>query len=678
MPLSKPVAAYTKAEAQQMIADLQAKLRRYARAYYAQDAPVVSDAVYDDQYRQLQTLEQAFPEFITPDSPTQNVGGATKPGFEKVTHRIPMLSMGDVFSTEELAQFDQRVKKDTAKKTSRYNVELKIDGLAISLVYRKGRLVLGATRGDGTVGENVTANLKTVASIPQKLPEPLDLEVRGECFMPKSSFEALNKEADQNGAPVFANPRNAAAGSLRQLNAKVTAKRQLDTFIYTIVNAERYGVTTQSEALAQLKAWGFHVNPEAIVANDLRAIDDYIAKYQDKRADLPYGIDGVVLKVNALDLQAQLGNTVKAPRWEIAYKFPPEEAQTILRDIEWTIGRTGVVTPTAVMDPVKLAGTTVARATLHNVDLLRQKDVRIGDTVLIHKAGDIIPEVSQVILKKRPQDSQPYQIPTHCPSCGAKLVHLQDEVALRCVNPMCPAQVKEGLVHFASRNAMDITGLGPKVVAQLYQRHLVKDIADLYQLTADDLAQLPKFKEKSIQNLLTAIENSKQNSAEHLLFGLGIRNVGAKAARLLLAHFGSLSKLMAASAAEITSIKTIGTTISDSLAVYFANQQMQTVLKQLQTAGVNFDYLGPRQAASDNFFKNKTIVLTGKLDHYTRPELSEKLTDLGAHVTGSVSKKTDLVIAGQDAGSKLQKAQQLDITILDEEAVQQRLNEVKA
>ena len=678
MPLSKPVAAYTKAEAQQMIADLQAKLRRYARAYYAQDAPVVSDAVYDDQYRQLQTLEQAFPEFITADSPTQNVGGATKPGFEKVTHRIPMLSMGDVFSTEELAQFDQRIKKDTAKKTSRYNVELKIDGLAISLVYRKGRLVLGATRGDGTVGENVTANLKTVASIPQKLPEPLDLEVRGECFMPKSSFEALNKEADQNGAPVFANPRNAAAGSLRQLNAKVTAKRQLDTFIYTIVNAERYGVTTQSEALAQLKAWGFHVNPEAIVANDLQAIDDYIAKYQDKRADLPYGIDGVVLKVNALDLQAQLGNTVKAPRWEIAYKFPPEEAQTILRDIEWTIGRTGVVTPTAVMDPVKLAGTTVARATLHNVDLLRQKDVRIGDTVLIHKAGDIIPEVSQVILKKRPQDSQPYQIPTHCPSCGAKLVHLQDEVALRCVNPMCPAQVKEGLVHFASRNAMDITGLGPKVVAQLYQRHLVKDIADLYQLTADDLAQLPKFKEKSIQNLLTAIENSKQNSAEHLLFGLGIRNVGAKAARLLLAHFGSLSKLMAASAAEITSIKTIGTTISDSLAVYFANQQMQTVLKQLQTAGVNFDYLGPREAASDNFFKNKTIVLTGKLDHYTRPELSEKLTDLGAHVTGSVSKKTDLVIAGQDAGSKLQKAQQLDITILDEEAVQQRLNEVKA
>lgn len=678
MPLSKPVAAYTKAEAKQEIAALQVKLRRYARAYYAQDAPVVSDAVYDDQYRQLQTLEQAFPQFITPDSPTQNVGGATKPGFEKVTHRIPMLSMGDVFSTEELAQFDQRIKKDTAKKNSRYNVELKIDGLAISLVYRQGVLVLGATRGDGTVGENVTANLKTVKSIPQKLPEPLDLEVRGECFMPKASFEALNKEADQNGAPVFANPRNAAAGSLRQLNAKVTAKRQLDTFIYTIVNADRYGVTTQSEALEKLKAWGFHVNPEAIIATDLSTIDRYIEKYQDKRADLPYGIDGVVLKVNSLDLQAQLGNTVKAPRWQIAYKFPPEEAQTVLRDIEWTIGRTGVVTPTAVMDPVTLAGTTVARATLHNVDLLRQKDVRLGDTVLIHKAGDIIPEVSQVILNKRPQNSQPYQIPTHCPSCGAKLVHLQDEVALRCVNPMCPAQVKEGLVHFASRNAMDITGLGPKVVAQLYQRHLVKDVADLYQLSASDLAKLPKFKEKSIQNLLTAIENSKANSAEHLLFGLGIRNVGAKAARLLLAHFGSLSKLMAASAAEITSIKTIGTTISDSLAVYFANQQMQTVLSQLKEAGVNFDYLGPRQAASDNFFKNKTIVLTGKLAHYTRPELSEKLTNLGGHVTGSVSKKTDLVIAGQDAGSKLQKAQQLDITILDEAAVQQRLNEVEA
>lgn len=678
MALEKAIAEFSHAEAATKIASLRAKLKEYAAAYYTADAPVVEDAVYDEQYRDLQDLERAFPDLVTADSPTQNVGGAVLPEFTKITHNIPMLSMGDVFSLEELTQFNQRIVTAT-KQPGEYSVELKIDGLAISLRYEKGRLVEGSTRGDGNVGEDVTENLKTIKAIPQQLTEPIDLEVRGECYMPKTSFVKLNEQRERDGQPTFANPRNAAAGSLRQLDVKITAERNLDTFMYTIVNAADYDVHTQRDALAQLTQWGFHTNPESILATDLTTVQDFIERYQSRRDDLPYGIDGVVLKVNDLVEQQALGNTVKVPRWEIAYKFPPEEAETIVHDIEWTIGRTGVVTPTAVMDPVQLAGTTVARATLHNPDFLLAKDVRLNDTVKIHKAGDIIPEVSEVILTKRPHDSQPYEIPTTCPSCGAKLVHLEDEVALRCVNPMCPAQVKEGLTHFASRNAMDIDGLGPKIVAQLYDRHLVKDVADIYKLTATDLAGLDKFKEKSINNLLTAIKHSKDNSAERLLFGLGIRNVGAKAARLLLEHFGSVPALMAADADEIGTIKTIGPTIVDSLLTYFANEQVQLLMQELQSVGVNFDYLGPKTTASvqPNYFQDKTIVITGKLTNFTRDELTQRLLTLGAKVTGSVSKKTDLLIAGEDAGSKLTKAQNLDVTIINETQALQYLNEVK-
>lgn len=678
MALEKAIAEFSHAEAATKIASLRAKLKEYAAAYYTADAPVVEDAVYDEQYRDLQDLERAFPDLITTDSPTQNVGGAVLPEFTKIAHNIPMLSMGDVFSLEELTQFNQRIVTAT-KQPGEYSVELKIDGLAISLRYEKGRLVEGSTRGDGNVGEDVTENLKTIKAIPQQLTEPIDLEVRGECYMPKTSFVKLNEQRERDGQPTFANPRNAAAGSLRQLDVKITAERNLDTFMYTIVNAANYDVHTQRDALAQLTQWGFHTNPESILATDLTTVQDFIERYQSRRDDLPYGIDGVVLKVNDLAEQQALGNTVKVPRWEIAYKFPPEEAETIVHDIEWTIGRTGVVTPTAVMDPVQLAGTTVARATLHNPDFLLAKDVRLNDTVKIHKAGDIIPEVSEVILTKRPHDSQPYEIPTTCPSCGAKLVHLEDEVALRCVNPMCPAQVKEGLTHFASRNAMDIDGLGPKIVAQLYDRHLVKDVADIYKLTATDLAGLDKFKEKSINNLLTAIKRSKDNSAERLLFGLGIRNVGAKAARLLLEHFGSIPALMAADADEIGTIKTIGPTIVDSLLTYFANEQVQLLMQELQSVRVNFDYLGPKTTASvqPNYFQDKTIVITGKLTNFTRDELTQRLLTLGAKVTGSVSKKTDLLIAGEDAGSKLTKAQNLDVTIINETQALQYLNEVK-
>jgi len=629
---------------------------------------VVEDHVYDELYRDLETLEAAFPIIITNDSPTQKVGDQVLPGFKKVTHEVPMLSMGDVFSEEELATFDNRLQKNV-EHAIEYNVELKIDGLAIDLIYEKGQFVRGATRGNGTIGEDITQNLKTIKAIPQTLTKPVSIEVRGECYMPKASFAALNEKREAEGQPPFANPRNAAAGSLRQLDAKIAAERNLSAFMYTIVTFDDVQATTQHEALEVLAELGFNVNPTAEVCHNMTEVKTFIERYQATRDDLEYGIDGVVLKVNDLALQRQLGNTVKVPRWEIAYKFPPEEAATIVRDIEWTIGRTGVVTPTAVMDPVQLAGTTVARASLHNADMLRDKDVRLLDTVLLHKAGDIIPEISQVVLAKRPADSQPYVIPTECPSCGHELVHLDEEVALRCINPMCPAQVKEQLTHFASRNAMNIDGLGPRIIAQLLDQGLVHDVADLYRLTADQLAQLDKFKEKSINNLLNAIEASRQNSLERLLFGLGIRHVGAKAARLLAEHFLTMEALLGSDQEEIMSVDTIGETIADSLATYFADDQVQTLIRELAEVQVNLTYTGVTKAQaenSDSYFNGKTVVLTGKLSQYTRGELKQQLEDNGAKVTGSVSKKTDILIAGEDAGSKLTKAQALEIPIINE------------
>ncbi|WDC91540.1 NAD-dependent DNA ligase LigA [Latilactobacillus curvatus] len=668
MGLAKPIDQYTQTEAAAAAQELRQTLAEYSEAYYTKDAPVVEDHVYDELYRDLETLEAAFPIIVTNDSPTQKVGDQVLPGFKKVTHEVPMLSMGDVFSEEELATFDNRLQKNV-EHAIEYNVELKIDGLAIDLIYEKGQFVRGATRGNGTIGEDITQNLKTIKAIPQTLTKPVSIEVRGECYMPKASFAALNEKREAEGQPPFANPRNAAAGSLRQLDAKIAAERNLSAFMYTIVTFDDVQATTQYEALEVLAELGFNVNPTAEVCHNMTEVKTFIERYQATRGDLEYGIDGVVLKVNDLALQRQLGNTVKVPRWEIAYKFPPEEAATIVRDIEWTIGRTGVVTPTAVMDPVQLAGTTVARASLHNADMLRDKDVRLLDTVLLHKAGDIIPEISQVVLAKRPADSQPYVIPTECPSCGHELVHLDEEVALRCINPMCPAQVKEQLTHFASRNAMNIDGLGPRIIAQLLDQGLVHDVADLYRLTADQLAQLDKFKEKSINNLLNAIEASRQNSLERLLFGLGIRHVGAKAARLLAEHFLTMEALMASDQEEIMSVDTIGETIADSLATYFADDQVQTLIRELAEVQVNLTYTGVTKAQaenSDSYFNGKTVVLTGKLSQYTRGELKQQLEDNGAKVTGSVSKKTDILIAGEDAGSKLTKAQALEIPIINE------------
>lgn len=680
MTEEKSVNNLTREEATKEIGPLKERLIKWGKEYYEQDAPSVEDYVYDREYQRLVEIEQRFPELVTPDSPTQKVGGETETNLTKVEHDIPMLSMGDVFSVEELMDFNAR-QQDNPNFTGdvEYNLELKIDGLSLSLVYENGRLIQGSTRGNGTIGEDVTENVKTIKSIPQKLAEPLSLEFRGECFMPKAAFAKLNEEREANGLPTFANPRNAAAGSLRQLDAKVTAKRELDTFMYYIPEYEKLGVKTQDQALDKMRQLGFHVNEFNRVVHNEAEIKAYIDEYTAKRDDLPYGIDGIVEKVNALDVEAALGATVKVPRWEIAYKFPPEEQATVVRDIEWTVGRTGNVTPTAVMDPVQLAGTTVSRASLHNPDYLRDKDIRLGDTVLLHKAGDIIPEISRVILDKRPADSKPYEIPQNCPVCQAKLVHLDDEVALRCINPMCPAQVKEGLVHFASRNAMNIDHLGPRVIEQLWDRHLVHDVADLYRLTYDQLLTLDKFGPKSANNLLTSIANSRNNSVERLLFGLGIRHVGAKAARILAQHFGSLAALMTADEEAIAEINTIGPTIADSLKNYFANEQVQELIQELQAAGVNMEYHGPAPIAQDSAaakeWQGKRVVLTGKLNEMTRDQAKQWLEERGASVTGSVSKKTDLVIAGEKAGSKLTKAQDLGIEVWNESRFAQAMKE---
>ena len=656
-------------EARKEVAALRDKLDEWANAYYTKDTPEVEDNVYDKNYNRLVELEQEFPQLVSQDSITQKVGGQIDNQFTKVTHEIPMLSMGDVFSKEELQEFDDRVQKQIGHEVA-YNVELKIDGLSIALEYTDGKLTRASTRGNGQVGEDVTPNARYISDIPQTLPEKLTTEVRGECYMGKEPFAKLNAERDEKGETTFANPRNAAAGSLRQLDASITKHRHLSTFIYTWVNPPAE-ITSQHQAIEKMTQLGFHTNQTGRRIAKMADIFAFIDEYTAKRNSLDYGIDGIVLKVDDLDLQQELGNTVKVPRWEIAYKFPPEEQETVVHEIKWTVGRTGVVTPTAIMDPVQLAGTTVSHAVLHNADLLQQKDVRIGDTVMLHKAGDIIPEISEVVLAKRPKDAQPYPIPTTCPSCGEKLIHLKDEVALRCVNPSCPAQIEEGITHFASRPAMNIDGLGPKIVRQLIKNGLVHNVADLYHLTAADLEKLDHFKDKSISNLLNAINNSKRNSVELLLTGLGIDHVGAKAARLIAQKFKNMAKIITADVQDVAAIDTIGMTIAESLTTYFAQDEVKDLVNELKNSGVNMDYLGAEPADTaaipDNYFKDKTVVLTGTLAHYTRSEFTKKLQALGAKVTGSVSGKTDYVIYGQDAGSKYTKAQKLGVPLLTEE-----------
>lgn len=656
-------------EAAKRAEELRTRLNQWSREYYVEDKPTVEDYVYDKEYAELVAIEEQYPDLITSDSPTQRVGGKVLEGFEKVTHDIPLYSLNDVFSKEELIAFDQRVQKAVGRVVD-YCCELKIDGLSVSLRYEDGNFVRGATRGDGTVGENITENLKTVRSVPIKLKEPMNIEVRGECFMPKRSFVQLNQDREAEGKDIFANPRNAAAGSLRQLDSKITAKRNLDTFLYTVADFGPMQAKTQYDALEELEKIGFHTNREKRLCHSIDEVWSYIEEYHDKRVDLPYEIDGIVIKVNEFSLQDQLGFTIKAPRWAAAYKFPPEEVETLIENIEWTVGRTGVVTPTAIMTPVRVAGTTVSRASLHNGDYIKLKDIRLKDTVLIYKAGDIIPEVSQVVLDKRPKDSEEYQLPTHCPVCGSELVHLDEEVALRCINPKCPAQMKEGLNHFVSRNAMNIDGLGPRVLEQMYDKKLVADVADLYKLTEEELLTLDKIKEKSANNILTAIDNSKDNSVERLIFGLGIRHVGAKAAKILAEHFGDLETLSKSDYESIIALDTIGDIIADSVVTYFSNEEVHELMNELKQAGVNFEYKGLRNAQLQEVespFKEKTVVLTGKLTRFTREEAKETIENLGGKVTGSVSKKTDIVVAGEDAGSKLTKAQELRIEVWTED-----------
>ncbi|MDT2770808.1 NAD-dependent DNA ligase LigA [Enterococcus pseudoavium] len=663
--------------AEQRSAELRRELNQYAYEYYVQDQPTVEDFVYDKKYQELVEIETEYPDLITPESPTQRVGGKVLAGFEKVVHEIPLYSLNDVFSKEELIAFDERVKKAVGHAVS-YCVELKIDGLSISLKYENGVFVQGATRGDGTVGENITENLKTVKSIPLRLKEPLTIEVRGECYMPKASFIKLNQQREEDGKEVFANPRNAAAGSLRQLDTRIVAKRNLSTFLYTLADFGPLESTTQDHALNEMARLGFRTNPEHRVCATIDEVWEYIEAFHEKRDELAYEIDGIVVKVNQFAIQDELGFTVKAPRWATAYKFPPEEAQTTLLDIDWTIGRTGVLTPTAIMEPVRLAGTTVARASLHNSDYIEKKDIRLKDTILVYKAGDIIPEVAQVILEKREKDSAPYPIPTHCPICNSELVHLDEEVALRCINPKCPAQIKEGLSHFVSRNAMNIEGLGPRVLAQMFDKGLVSDVADLYGLEKEQLLTLDKIKDKSAENILRAIDASRENSVERLVFGLGIRHVGAKAAGILAEHFGSLGAISKATKEEIVSLNTIGETIADSVVTYFENEEVHELMQELSDRGVNLEYKGIRAsqlAEVESPFKGKTVVLTGKLIDYTREDAKAKIQNLGGKVTGSVSKKTDIVVAGEEAGSKLTKAQNLGIEIWDEQQMIRAIEE---
>ncbi|MCM3706194.1 MULTISPECIES: NAD-dependent DNA ligase LigA [Cytobacillus] len=662
--------------AEKKVKDLHNLLNQYNYEYYVLDQPSVPDAEYDRLMRELIELEEQFPELKTEDSPTQRVGGEILDMFEKVEHQSQMLSLGNAFNEQDLRDFDRRVRQGAGENVS-YVCELKIDGLAVSLRYEDGLFILGATRGDGSIGENITANLKTIRSIPLRLKENVTMEVRGEAFMPRRSFEKLNKAKEENGEEPFANPRNAAAGSLRQLDPRLAAKRNLDIYVYGIANVGDTGVVSHSEGLDYLDSLGFKTNKERKRCESIEEVIEYVQGWTDKRPNLSYDIDGIVIKVDSLEEQEQLGATAKSPRWAIAYKFPAEEVVTTLRDIELSVGRTGVVTPTALLEPVRVAGTTVQRASLHNEDLIREKDIKIGDQVVVKKAGDIIPEVVNVLADRRTGEEQDFNMPTHCPECESELVRIDGEVALRCINPKCPAQIREGLIHFVSRNAMNIDGLGEKVISQLFAENLIKDVADIYKLTFEQLIQLERMGEKSVINLLQAIQNSKGNSLEKLLFGLGIRHVGAKAAKTLAQEFSHMEALEKASRDDLTAINEIGEKMADSIVSFFEQEEAHELISELKAAGVNMAYNGPKPVSaesSDSFFAGKTVVLTGKLEIMSRNEAKDKIEAIGGKVSGSVSKKTDVVIAGEDAGSKLAKAQELGVEVWNEERLVEELN----
>ncbi|MGO4927028.1 NAD-dependent DNA ligase LigA [Fundicoccus sp. Sow4_F4] len=650
--------------------ELRQLLNEYAYQYYVLDKPTVADSEYDRLYHELETIEGDYPEWINPESPTQRVGDQLLDGFEKVRHAEAMYSLGNAFSEEEVDAFIDRVFKQAESDQIQFMCECKIDGLAVALTYEEGRFIRGATRGDGIVGEDITTNLRTIKSLPLQLRQPITAEIRGEVYMPKKSFLALNEERDALGLVPFANPRNAAAGGLRQIDPKAVAKRNLNLFLYSGVYTESFSPVSQANLFEALEAAGLRTNSLRRLCSTKEEVRDFLRTISDQRHDLSYEIDGIVIKVNDVSTQQALGFTVKAPRWAIAYKFPAQVETTTVREVEWTVGRTGVVTPTAIMDPIALAGTTVQRASLHNIDFIQALDLRLNDQITVHKAGDIIPEVTSVLVDKRTEDSVPLDIPSHCPECKAELIRAEGEVALRCVNPICPAQKLAQLSHFVSRNAMNIMGLGVKVIEQLLTKGFIKDPADLYYLTEEDFLQLANTKEKSAKKYYTAIQGSKTNSLERLIFGLGIRHVGAKAAQLLAQSFETMANLQLASNEQIERIDGIGEMISQSVVSYFGQTESLELIKRLIEADVNMTYQGitlAEQADTDSYWAGKTVVLTGSMETYGRSEAKVMLETLGAKVTGSVSKKTDILVAGEAAGSKLNKAQDLGITVMNEE-----------
>lgn len=670
-----------KKEAKEKIEQLVEQLNRYAYEYYVLDAPTVPDAVYDQKFQQLLELEERFPDLVLDHSPTQRVGDEPLDAFEKVEHTVPMLSLGNAFDETELRDFDRRVRTGLHEDVA-YICELKIDGLAVSLTYENGKFVRGATRGDGRIGEDITSNLRTIRSVPLTIREKSKLEVRGEAFMPKTSFIKLNEKREKAGESLFANPRNAAAGSLRQLDPKIAAARNLDLFLFGYGEWEvEKEIHTHSERLQFLQELGFKINPEWKKCSSIDEVIEYVNYWTENRSQLPYEIDGIVIKVDDLRQQEQLGYTARSPRWAIAYKFPAQEAVTTINDIELSVGRTGVVTPTAILTPVFIDGSTVSRATLHNADQIRELDIRLGDTVIIKKAGDIIPQVVRVIKEERSGDEVPYEMPEDCPACGTELVHLDDEVALRCMNPDCPAQLKEGIIHFVSRDAMNIDGLGEKVIEQLFQEKLVNSIDDLYRLTREQLLPLERMGEKSVSNLLNAIEASKENSLERLIFGLGIRHIGAKAADILAREFETMERLQRATFDELIAIDEIGEKMAQAVIHYFSQEKVVELIQKLKDLGINMTYKGRTEVDVDeeaNEFLNKTFVLTGKLENFTRKEAKDLIEAYGGKVTSSVSKNTDVVIAGEAAGSKYDRATKLGITIWDEATFQEMIKGVSS
>jgi len=653
---------------------LVALLNKYSYDYYVEDNPQISDTEYDTLYKQLEKLEQEYPEFILDNSPTQRVGDRVLDEFEKVIHKVPMLSLSNTFSIEDLRDFDSRISKLSSDDSIEYICELKIDGLAISINYENGKLVSAATRGDGMVGENVTENIKTIFSIPKTLKTKKSFEVRGEVYLPKKSFELLNKEREENNEVLFANPRNAAAGSLRQLDSKITAKRRLSAFIYSVVGDEN--INSQKMALTVAADLGLPVNPNFKLCKTIDEVVDYIMYWEEHKQDLPYEIDGIVIKVNSYSLQEEIGSTQKSPRWATAYKFPEEELATKLLDIELSVGRTGIITPVAVLNPINISGSTVSKASLHNKDIIDELDIHIGDMVVVKKAGEIIPKVVRVVEELRLANSEKYVMPNICPSCKSKTFTKEGDPFTRCLNLDCPEQNIRKIIHFASREALNIEGLGDKVVATLYEKGIIKHTIDLFSLDRNKLVELERMGDKSVDNLLNAIENSKQSSLDKVIFALGILNVGKKAGKILAEYYKNLTNFSKATVDELLELPDIGLITAESIVDYLSNDNNLRFINELIEIGMNPQY-EIQNKNTDNIFSGKTIVLTGKLVELTRNEAKEYLERFGAKVTGSVTSKTDYVIAGEKAGSKLAKAEQLGIQVLSEDEFIDIMKEVQ-